>query len=113
MATTLGGVTLADPLSPTERSQVFVGQHRLAHDGTVLTDFAAIKWRWPLRWDNLTQAQRDTIYTQVQVTTSQTFSPPNEAGSYTVVVMQDTYREIAKYMDVTRYEVEFEVEELS
>jgi hypothetical protein len=115
MSTTLGGVTLAEPDQPAEIERVFVGEQTEAHDGTLLTDYTAVKLKWKLKWSFLSQAERDAVRTRSLVVASQSFSPPHEAGSYTVVVRQGSYRERPEPSDGTNtyYYVEFELEEAS
>lgn len=114
MATTFSGSTVADPITPISKNQVLQGEQRRMHDGTLHTVFTAIKWRWTLEWDLLTEAERDAVYLAVQTTGSQSFSPPETASTFTVVVLQDTYREtpqaIAEGASVV-YGIEFDVEE--
>lgn len=114
MTTTLGGLTLPDPLFPTPREQVFVGVHEESHNGTTITDYTNQKWKWTLHFANLTEAQYTTLIAKAQTTSSQSFSPPESASSYTVVVLQDTIRvETIPFGDgaTARYMVEFQVEE--
>jgi hypothetical protein len=100
---------------PIEMEEVFVGEQTEAHDGTLLTDYTAIKTKWKLKWSNLTETQRDAIATRALVVTSQSFSPPQEAASYTVVVRRGTWRERPEPSAgaTVYYHVEFEVEEAS
>ncbi len=93
MTTSLGGVTLAEPNVPIRIDEVFVGEQRQSHDGTLLTDYTNIKLKFKLDWDVVSQAERNAIYTQAMVVTSQAFVPPHTATSYTVVVKRGTYTE--------------------
>lgn len=116
MATTLGGVTLADPLTPIAIDEEWTGIQTEAHDGTVLTDYTDLyRLVWHLEWEVLTQSQRDTIRTRYEVATSQTFSPPHEVGSYTVIVVRQTWEEEVYLMGggSYMYNVSFDVKEAS
>ena len=111
MTTTLGGVTLADPIYPTPKRFAFVGVQENSHNGTLLTDWTARKWRWTLEWKLLTQAQYDVILARALVTDGQSFSPPEITTTYTVVVIQESV-EVSSYLNgnATNYDLKFEVE---
>lgn len=114
MTTTLGGVTLRDPDTPVEIYAVFVGQQTEAHDGTLIADYTAQKLGWRLNWSVLTEAQRNTIRTQADKLTTQTFKPPYTTTNYNVVVKQDTVIETVHAGDNNDYYTfAFDVEEVS
>ena len=46
MTMTMGGITIADPDVPVEGEQVFIGQQDESHDGTLITIYTNIKWKW-------------------------------------------------------------------
>ena len=116
MATTLGGVTLADPAYDHDGCIKTVVDLGAMHDllsGSLGYDYVGDRYHWALRWANITAAQRTTILTRYRVKTTQAFSPPDEAGTYTVLVIPNTWRE--SYIeggDGTKYyTIEFELEE--
>ncbi len=90
MSTIIGGVTVADPVVPARKMQLFNGAYSAAIDGTTLMDGTGTKTKWSLEWQQLTQTQYDALIAKLTVTGSQTFSPPEESGTYTVLVRQDT-----------------------
>ena len=118
MATTLGGVTLADPLAGTEGHEVRAvgeGATMAMADGSIVYDYTTTRYRFTLRWRGLTSAQRDTIRTRYLVKTSQAYSPPESAGTYTVYCAPNTWRE-ASWVDGDgsfRYDCEMSLEEVS
>ena len=96
MATTLGGVTLADPSYEREgytRQAQDVGiLHEMA-DGSGVYDSVTTKYRFRLVWVGITEAQRDAIQTRYEVKTSQAFSPPDTASTYTVFVVPNSFQD--------------------
>lgn len=104
MSTTIGGTTVADPLTPGPAiSRDIVGEYARAHDGTLLLDYTAVKRIWALEWELLTQSQRDTLMTKLTTVTSQSLSPPHEASSYTILVDQTSIEEETQYLNGTSY----------
>ena len=100
MATTLGGMTLAQPDYEREgytRTAVDVGTMHEMADGSVVYDSITTRYRFRLSWNGITEAQRDAILARHIIKTSQAFSPPDSASSYTVFVVpnswQDSYLE--------------------
>lgn len=100
MPTTLGGVTLAAPALDRdgyEMEAVDVGAfHELASGGVIYDDITT-RYRFTLRWNGITAAERTAIRTRYLVKTSQVFSPPDAADTYTVFVMPNSWRE--SYLD--------------
>ena len=96
MATTLGGVTLAEPAYPREgytREAVDVGvMHEMA-DGSTVYDSVTSKLRFRLQWVGITEAERDAILARYIIKTSQAFSPPDSAGTYTVFVVPNSWQD--------------------
>ncbi len=115
MATTLGGVTLADPAFGNEgyeREAIDNGAlHDLA-DGSLAYDYVNTRYRFTVRWKGITAAQRNTIITRYEVKTAQAFVGPN-ADSFTVFVVPNSYRE--SYQEdgdsTLRYDCEIRLEE--
>lgn len=89
MATTLDGVTVADPLVPTDKEQVLTGAYRETLNGTTILDYTNIKWKFLVSWGLLTASQYATLIAKLQLTSSFVFSPPDEATTYTVLSKQD------------------------
>lgn len=115
MATTLGGTTIPKVVIPTEIANVFVGSQEQMHDGTLTTDLITNKVKWTITCQGLTQTEYNTVIGKLNTTTAQAFSPPNESGSYTVVVRQDTILATAYELNnnETHYDVSAEIEEES
>ena len=100
MATILGGVTLAQPAYDQDgyrRGAVDVGAMHEMADGSIVYDSIATRFRFPLKWNGITEAERDAILARYIIKTSQTFSPPDTTSEYTVLVVpnswQDSYLE--------------------
>lgn len=92
MATTLDSVTVADPLTPTDKEQQLTGAYRDTLNGTTILDYTNIKWKFFVSWGLLTAAQYVTLIAKLQLTDSFVFSPPDEATTYTVLSKQDALR---------------------
>ena len=96
MATTLGGITLASPSYEREgytRQAMDVGvMHEMA-DGSAVYDSITTKYRFRLSWVGITEAERNAIQTRYEVKTSQAFSPPDTASSYTVFVVPNSFQD--------------------
>ena len=115
MATTLGGTTLAAPLyehDGYEMSHQDVGAAHEMADGSHVYDYVGTRYHFRLAWQAITESEKNAIETKALVKSSQAFSPPNEAGSYTVRVVPNTWRE--SYIEdgggVERYDCELELE---
>ena len=91
MSTTIGGVTVASPDAPGNRTVVFNGRYSTAIDGTSLVDGTGSKLKWSLTWSHLAAAEYTTLYTQLTNSSAQAFTPP-EGGSYTVLVLQNSIK---------------------
>ena len=105
ITTTLGGVSIGDGvtwgLSYEREGYVRTAQdvgamHEMA-DGSTVYDSVTTKYRFRLVWNGVTEGQRDAILLRYLVKTTQAFSPPDSAGTYTVFVVpnswQDSYLE--------------------
>ena len=96
MATTLGGVTLAQPdyeRGGYTREAIDVGMmHNLASGGVVY-DAVTTRYRFALSWNAITEAERNAILLRYLVKTSQAFSPPDSATEYTVFVVANSWRD--------------------
>ena len=93
MTTTIGGVTVADPDTPLYIIHEMIGSDQRAFDGTLLRDFSNKKRTWALTWSWLTLAQRNTLKTELDDLTAQSFSPPDIASTFTVLVDYNSYSE--------------------
>ena len=93
MTTTIGGVTVADPDTPLNISYEMIGSDQRTFDGTLLRDFSNKKRTWGLTWSWLSFAQRNTLKTQLDILTAQSFSPPDIASTFTVLVDYNSYSE--------------------
>lgn len=118
MSTTLGGTTLPNPAAGVEGcSREAVGEGGLLElaDGSVLYDYTVTRYRWQLHWVGMTGAELTTIATKALVKTSQAFSPPDEAGSYTVYVVPNSFKHTSfeTGSGTSYYNVDLAVEEVS
>jgi hypothetical protein len=115
MSTTLGGVTLPDPVAGPEgcrRTAIDVGGKDTMADGSIRIDDIGTRLRFDLAWRGLSSGQRDTLWTRYGVRTVQTFSPPEDATSYNVLIIGNTWKEGSqRTASGFIYEVEFAVEE--
>jgi hypothetical protein len=96
MATTLGGVTLVNPDYEQEgytRQAIDVGTMHQMADGSIAYDNVTTRYRFTLSWNAITEVQRDAIETQYLIKTSQAFSPPDSAGTYTVFVIPNSFQD--------------------
>jgi hypothetical protein len=96
MATTLGGVTLVDPNYEREGYTLEledIGELNIMADGSAVYDYVDTLYTFTLSWNAITEAQKNAIRTRYLVKSSQAFSPPDSASSYTVFVMPNTWRE--------------------
>jgi len=82
-------VTVADPEGPLLKVRRRIAGQGRALDGTMNTLHVAKKWAWDLEWRGITSAQYTTLWTELDRQENMTFSPPDEAGTYTVVVVGD------------------------
>ena len=107
MATTLGGVTLSEPNYEREgyvRAAQDVGAMHEMADGSTVYDSVTTKYRFRLSWNGVTESERDDILTRYLVKTSQAFSPPDSAGTYTVFVVPNSWNDsYLEDQDGTRY----------
>lgn len=111
MTMTLGGGTVADPDVPADGERVFTGQQSESHNGTLVTDYTNLKWKWRLKWTYLDAAEYALILACANTTASQAMVLPWDATNYTVVVKQETVKVRAE-PGVDNFTIEFEVEEL-
>ena len=96
MATTLGGVTLSEPNYEQEgyvRAAQDVGVVHEMADGSGVYDHVTTKYRFRLSWNGVTEVERDAILARYLVKTSQAFSPPDSATSYTVFVVPNSFQD--------------------
>lgn len=115
MATTLGGVTLAQPKFYHEGYEVEMVDNGAFHnlaDGSVVYDYVNSRFRVTLRWEGLTSAEKGTIQTRALVKTAQAFVADN-GDSWTVLVVPNSWR--YSYQDdgdaTERYKAELRLEE--
>ena len=115
MATiTMGGITLPN-ITACDATEVFVGTQEESHNGTLLTDYTALKLSWTIKAEMLTEAQRDTVKARTDTVTSQTLNDL-DGNSYTVVVRRGSYAETRQPGNNTTdvyYSITFECEEAS
>lgn len=116
MATTLGGVTLAEPTfghDGYEAELADVGAVHEMADGSLVYDYVSSRHKFTLRWKGITATERNAIRTRYLVKTEQAFSPPDESGSYTVLVVPNSWRD--SYLEdgggTARHDCELRLEE--
>jgi len=112
VATTLGGVTLAYPDVPLNKSEIYNATQRRAADNTLLSSVSGgVKYKWRLKWSNLTAAEMSVVKARALVTAAQTWVPCDEDGvSYSCVVTRNTLA-ITPQPNADYYTIEFELEE--
>lgn len=103
-STTIAGNTIANPLtnSPTISREVRGEQMRMA-DGSLSSDLVITKKNWGLKWERLTQAERDILIPLLEIYTSQTFSPPHEAAIYNIKVEFNSLVETPNQINTTTF----------
>jgi hypothetical protein len=115
MATSLGGVALADPAFGDEGVEVEAidqgAMHTLA-DGSLAYDYVNTRYRITVRWKHITAAQKATIRTRYEVKAAQAWVAPN-ADNFTVLVVPNSWREswVADGSATDRYNCELRLEE--
>ena len=112
VAPILGGTTLANCRDCTQ-SEIFVGLQEHAHDGTLLTDYTALKNGWEISWTVRSEGERDTIRGRYDVVGTQSFTAP-DGGTATVVVRRGSWSQSHHLLIADgdpRYDVRFSVEE--
>jgi len=117
MATSLGGVTLANPAVGREgyvRTEIDIGATHSMADGSTVLDFVADRFRHRLQWNGITAAQRNTIKTQFDAAkaASSAFVTP-DAGAYTVLAVMSSYTDdyVLDGGGTARYYVGLELED--
>jgi hypothetical protein len=115
MATTLGGTTIADPMAGADGHRITahdIGVEMTMADGSLRYEHVGTRKHFALRWQGITGTQKGALWTRYLVKTAQTFVPP-EGGSYTVLVVRDSWEEASiEASDATyRYNVALELEE--
>lgn len=94
MATSLGGVALAEPAYADEGYIVEAAdiavQHQMA-DGSTAIDSVGTKLRFTLNWNRITNAEKNTIYARYIIRSSQAFVSP-DGTTYTVLVVPNSWR---------------------
>lgn len=89
---TSGGaaVTVRDPdMDGFSQIVATTGGNWRALDGTLRQHYAAVKYRWTLKWTGLTSAEYATLLAEVERVVSMTFKPPDTATTYTVLRIGD------------------------
>ena len=89
-------VTLVNPNYEQEgytRQGVDIGVMHTLADGSITYDSVTTRYRFTLSWNAITEAQRDAIETGYLEKGEQTFSPPDSATDYTVLVMPNSFQD--------------------
>jgi len=115
MATTLGGVALAEPAFGDEGFEleaVDIGNiHQLA-SGAIGYDYVDTRWRATLRWQRITAAEVATIKARYIIKTAQALVGP-DGTTFTGFVLPNSWRQ--SYVEdgsaTARYNCEMQVEE--
>ena len=98
MATTLDGVTLANPVAG-EDGQIItfvdVGNVMTMADGSQRFDYIGTRRRFDLRWVGVTAAQRNTLWNGywTALLSAKDYSPPESTETYTVLAVRDSWSE--------------------
>jgi hypothetical protein len=115
MATTLGGVALAEPKFGKEGYEIVATESGAMHylaDGSVAYDYVNSRWKATLRWGNITAAEKGTIQTRALIKTAQAFVGPN-GDAFTAFVVPNSWR--YSYEEdgggTARYDCELQLEE--
>lgn len=84
-------VTVRDPDEAPRfaRNLIRVGGTWRTLDGSGKQHVTAAKWRWEVSWTMLTDAQYTTISTELQRLVPMSWSPPDEATTYSVMIVGD------------------------
>lgn len=82
-------VTIPQPDEGFDRPTIQVGAQARTLDGSLRQHLAAQKRRWSLTWSDLDSTDLGTLMTQLELTGSLTFLPPDEVTTYTVIVTGD------------------------
>lgn len=91
-----------------------IGALHSVADGDVVYDTVGTRYRFALKWQAITYAQKNTIRTCYLDKTTQTFHPPDEdVTTYTVLVVPNSWREtyIEDGDGTKRYQCEMELVE--
>ena len=94
MATTLGGITLAEPKAGHEGYEIEIVDNGAFHelaDGSTAYDYVNSGWLATLRWGGITQSEKGTIQTQALIKTAQTFVGPN-GDTFSAFVVPNSWR---------------------
>ena len=118
MSTTLGGVTLPDPIADLEghgADLVDVGVFLDMADGSVVHDYITSRYRFNLAWRAITAANFATIQTRALVKTAQVYSPPESATTYNVFVVPGSFKWKTREIGTSTpyYDVELTLEEVA
>jgi len=114
MATTLGGTTLASGIFECAESEPATAYQRRMADGSLRTTHGdVVKRSWRVAWRALLAADVATIRAEYEDTAGQLWSPPDIAGTYTVMAARGSWDEKTLMSGATtRYDVTFEIEEV-
>ena len=113
MATTLGGVTLADPMWDHDGFELELEDIGTLHDlanGSKVYDYVGTRYACSLKWHGLTSAEKGTIRTRYLVKTAQAFVGP-DGTSFTGFVVPNSWKEsyIEDGDSTARYECEMKL----
>lgn len=118
MATTLGGVGLADPLWGEDgyiKESIDIGARHETADGELHLDYVTTRYLFKLKWRGCTEAEKNTAHTEYldALAAVVAFSPPDIAGTYNVLAVPNTWKE-SYFTDsgsTRRYTFEMQLEE--
>lgn len=118
MATTLGGTTLADPKYDEDGCRIEGrGQGALSDmaDGSIVYDSTGgVRYAWGLRWEYLSESEKNAIETEAVKDEQLVFSPPYTASTFDVFVVPETLQIEMIWLGAEyRYHVSLELEEVS
>jgi hypothetical protein len=118
MATTLGGVTLPDPIADLEghgAELLDVGGFLPMANGSVVYDYVTSRYRFHLTWRAISAANFAIIETRALIKTAQAYVPPESATSYSVFVVPDGFKWKSREIGTATpyYDVELTLEEVA
>lgn len=118
MATSLGGVGLADPMWGEDgytKQSIDIGARHETADGELHLDYVKTRYLFSLKWKGCTEAEKNTAHTEFldALAAVVAFSPPDIAGTYNVLAVPGSWKEsyISDSAATRYYSFEMKLEE--
>jgi hypothetical protein len=89
---TLGGVTVASPITPTVEPNEFIGTLERMASGALHEQVIVNKENFEVEWGMLSETEKNTLVTRLKTAGSQAWVPDNSTSSYTIIVDKSTIR---------------------